>query len=309
LKNKDDKRTAWGGWCPAPALCDEESCRDGDICRHLDRRGGEFPCPRTAGAAAVPTHDHPSHRRTSRAWIMCGEKICFRGSTMTDHSVYSVYLVSYSASHFEGSAISRGHLTASMRNAHTPSMSKGRKHLRLAASRLVAGSMAPRWRGCGRKVLMVMTCLAHVSRVGLLKSDYPSSYCSSRTSSPIANARPWAVSTTPTIVWPACRASRPAVSTRAAGCCPAMPCQNITMVTTYNVSKYPINRTLGCIDVGAPAAGPPWWPSAVGSPARARHGGQQTTTCCARQDGWRYRVGCSTVRGHTVPGAAVGYRR
>jgi len=39
------------------------------------------------------------------------------------------------------------------------------------------------------------------------------------------------------------------------------------------------------------------WPAlvAVGSPARARHGGQQTTTCRARQDGWRHRVGCSTV--------------
>src|SRR5215813_14948642 len=55
--------------------------------------------------------------------------------------------------------------------------------------------------------------------------------------------------TTPTIVWPVCRASRPAVSTRAAGGCPALLCQNITMVTTYNVSKHPINRTLGCIDV------------------------------------------------------------
>ena len=64
-------------------------CRDGDIRRHRDRRGGALPCPRTAGAAAVPTHDQPSRRRTSRAWIMCGGKMCFRGSTMTNHAVWS----------------------------------------------------------------------------------------------------------------------------------------------------------------------------------------------------------------------------
>src|SRR5262249_18714694 len=83
-------RTAGGGQCPAPALGDEEACRDGDICRHLDRRGRELPCPRTAGAAAGPTHDHPSRRRTSRAWSMGGGAMCFQGSTMTDHSVYVV---------------------------------------------------------------------------------------------------------------------------------------------------------------------------------------------------------------------------
>src|SRR5215471_14109304 len=32
--------------------------------------------------------------RTIRAWIMCGGKMCFRGSTMTDHAVY---VVSYAA--------------------------------------------------------------------------------------------------------------------------------------------------------------------------------------------------------------------
>jgi len=50
----------------------------------------------------VPTHDHPSRRRTSRAWIMCGGKMCFRGSTMPDHSVD---WVSYAASHFAGAAL------------------------------------------------------------------------------------------------------------------------------------------------------------------------------------------------------------
>jgi hypothetical protein len=100
-KIQDAKRTAWGGRCPAPARCDEAGCRDGDICRHRDRRGGELPGPRPAGAAAGPTHDHPSGRRTSRAWSMCGGKMGFRGSTMTDHSGY---LVRYAASHFAGSA-------------------------------------------------------------------------------------------------------------------------------------------------------------------------------------------------------------
>jgi hypothetical protein len=35
----------------------------------------------------VPTHEHPSRRRMSRAWIMCGGKMCCRGSPMTDHAV------------------------------------------------------------------------------------------------------------------------------------------------------------------------------------------------------------------------------
>src|SRR5262245_13130291 len=89
-KSKADQRTAWREQGPAPARCDEEGCRDGDICRHLDRREGALPCRRTAGAAAVPTHDHPSRRRTSRVCIMCGGKMCCRGSTMPDHSAYVV---------------------------------------------------------------------------------------------------------------------------------------------------------------------------------------------------------------------------
>src|SRR5215813_11276023 len=76
-----------------------------------------------------------------------------------------------------------------------------------------------------------------------------SQYFSSRTESPRANARPWAVSTTPTIVWPSFRARRPAVSTPASGACPVMPCQSITMAATYNESKHPINSTLGFIDL------------------------------------------------------------
>src|SRR5262252_5919220 len=60
---------------------------------------------------------------------------------------------------------------------------------------------------------------------------------------------PWTVSTTPPIVWPSCRARRPAVSKGAAGCCPALPCQNITMAAIYHASKYTINHPLGCIDV------------------------------------------------------------
>ena len=58
-----------------------------------------------------------------------------------------------------------------------------------------------------------------------------SQYFSSRTESPRANARPWAV------------------STPASGPCPLMPCQSITMAATYNASKHPINRTLGFIDL------------------------------------------------------------
>jgi hypothetical protein len=50
----------------------------------------------------VPTHDHPSRRRPSRAWIMGGGKMCFRGSTMTDHSVYVVHSA---ASNCAGSAL------------------------------------------------------------------------------------------------------------------------------------------------------------------------------------------------------------
>src|SRR5262249_48042448 len=48
------------------------------------------------------THDHPARRRTSRAWSMCGGKMYFRGSTMTDHSVY---VVSYAAANFAGAAL------------------------------------------------------------------------------------------------------------------------------------------------------------------------------------------------------------
>jgi hypothetical protein len=65
------------------------------------RCGGTLPCPRTAGDAGEPTHDHPSRRRTSSAWIMCGGKMGSRGSTRPDHSVY---VVGYAASDFAGSA-------------------------------------------------------------------------------------------------------------------------------------------------------------------------------------------------------------
>ena len=101
-KNQAGHAHRRGGRCPAPALGDEAGCRDSDICRPLDRRGGELPCPRTAGAAAVPTHEHPSGRRTSRAWNMCGGTMCCRGSTMTDHSVY---VVRAAASTFAGFAL------------------------------------------------------------------------------------------------------------------------------------------------------------------------------------------------------------